>query len=416
MSDLFSINGISYRHPHRPCVAVCIDGSDPSYMSRYLTAGKLPNIARFIREGFAAVAQSSVPAFTCPNNMSIITGVAVSQHGISGNYFLDTNTWQPIVMTDPKLLMADTILSGFATQGARVVSITAKDKLRRQLQKNLDLSQGNISFSAECADQCTMEENGICGVTDLIGKTQPDKYSAELSLFVLDAGIKLLQEIRPEIMYLSLTDFIQHRYAPDEPQALAFYEQLDTLFGRLAAEDINLGLTADHGMSDMSLDNLDPQVVWLQDILDEKFGVGETIVICPITDAFVAHHGALGGLVRVWSKGNVKPQELIAAINALPEIDLAVDKERAVRMFELYPQREADVVVLAKQHVCIGSSRSKHDLSGLAGHRLRSHGSLYEMNVPFILNRRLNNFYEQRAAMERLRNRYIFDYLVNGVD
>ena len=95
-----------------PCVAVCIDGSDPSYLARYLSRGELPNIARFIREGFAGTAQSSVPAFTCPNNMSIITGVPVSQHGISGNYYLDTKTWEPVVMTDPKLLMAQTILSG----------------------------------------------------------------------------------------------------------------------------------------------------------------------------------------------------------------------------------------------------------------------------------------------------------------
>lgn len=254
--SLLSINHIHYRRPLRPCVAVCIDGSDPSYLARYLSRGELPNIARFIREGFAGTAQSSVPAFTCPNNMSIITGVPVSQHGISGNYYLDTKTWEPVVMTDPKLLMAQTILSGFADAGARVVSITAKDKLRRQLQKDLDLTRGNISFSAEYADQCTIEENGIDNVLTYVGEPLPGKYSAALSLFVLQAGLKLLRDRRPEVMYLSLTDFVQHRYAPEAPEALSFYQKLDALFGLLAAEDINLGLTADHGMSDMSLDNL----------------------------------------------------------------------------------------------------------------------------------------------------------------
>ncbi len=385
--SLLAINHIHYRRPLRPCVAVCIDGSDPSYLARYLSRGELPNIARFIREGFAGTAQSSVPAFTCPNNMSIITGVPVSQHGISGNYYLDTKTWEPVVMTDPKLLMAQTILSGFADAGARVVSITAKDKLRRQLQKDLDLTRGNISFSAEYADQCTIEENGIDNVLTYVGEPQPGKYSEALSLFVLQAGLKLLRDRRPEVMYLSLTDFVQHRHA-----------------------------TADHGMSDMSLENLEPHVLWLQDILDAKFGKGEAVVICPITDAFVAHHGALGGLVRVWSKGSVSTAELIETISALPEVDIAVDKERAVRMFELYPDREADVVVLAKEHVCIGTSRSKHDLKGLSGHRLRSHGSLHEMEVPFILNRPLNDAYKERAAAEALRNRHIFDYLINGTN
>ena len=69
--------------------------------------------------------------------------------------------------------MAQTILSGFADAGARVVSITAKDKLRRQLQKDLDLTRGNISFSAEYADQCTIEENGIDNVLTYVGEPSP---------------------------------------------------------------------------------------------------------------------------------------------------------------------------------------------------------------------------------------------------
>ena len=416
MTKLISINRIPYRMPVRPSVAVCIDGSDPSYLSHCLRLGMLPNIAGFIRKGFSGTARSSVPAFTCPNNMSIITGAPVAEHGISGNYYLDPKTWEPVVMTDPSLLTAQTILSGFANAGLRVASITAKDKLRRQLQKDLDLSNGSVSFSAEYAHACSLKENGISDVLSYVGAPQPGKYSEELSLFVLEAGLKLLRDRRPSVMYLSLTDFIQHRYAPEAPEAERFYRKLDELFGKISAEDVNLGLTADHGMSDMSRDDQEPNVLWLQDVLDEKFGAGETIVICPITDAYVAHHGALGGFVRVWSKGRVPVSAIIEAVAALPEVDLALDKTRAVRMFELYAPREADVVVFAREHVAIGTSRSRHDLTGISGHRLRSHGSLYEMTVPFILNRSLNETYQQRAAVEPLRNRHIFDYLINGID
>ena len=147
-----------------------------------------------------------MPSFTCPNNMSIITGTPASRHGISGNYYLDTATGQPVVMTGPELLRGDTILSKFAAAGAKVVSITAKDKLRRQLGKNLDVSKGNISFSSEFASRCTLAENGIENVLDFVGMAQPDMYSMELSLFVLEAGIKLLERDRPDLMYLSLTD------------------------------------------------------------------------------------------------------------------------------------------------------------------------------------------------------------------
>ena len=96
-----------------------------------------------------------MPSFTCPNNMSIITGTPASKHGISGNYYLDTATGKPIVMTGPELLRGDTILSRSPTPARKVISITAKDKLRKQLGKNLDVSKGNISFSSEFARRRT---------------------------------------------------------------------------------------------------------------------------------------------------------------------------------------------------------------------------------------------------------------------
>ena len=115
------VNGIDYRWPLRPVVVVCIDGGDPAYLRQFLADGSIPNIARFVREGFAAVVDGSMPSFTCPNNMSIITGTPTSKHGISGNFYLDTATWEPVVMTGPELLRGDTIIARFAEAGAKVV-------------------------------------------------------------------------------------------------------------------------------------------------------------------------------------------------------------------------------------------------------------------------------------------------------
>ena len=157
MNTPVNINGINYRWPLRPVVVVCIDGGDPSYLQRFLADGSIPNIERFVQQGFAAVADGSMPSFTCPNNMSIITGTPTSRHGISGNYYLDTQTWQPVVMTGPELLRGDTVLAGFAKAGAKVVSITAKDKLRRQLGKGLDGHQGQVSFSSEFAGRWSLD-------------------------------------------------------------------------------------------------------------------------------------------------------------------------------------------------------------------------------------------------------------------
>jgi phosphonoacetate hydrolase len=174
-----------------------------------------------------------------------------------------------------------------------------------------------------------MAENGIENVLEFVGAPQPDMYSMALSLFVLDAGIKLLEQAHRDILYLSLTDYVQHKCAPDEEEARHFYREIDRRFGRLAELGAVVALTADHGMSDKSDAQGRPNVIWLQDILDRRFGKGETQVICPITDAFVAHHGALGGFVRVWCRGKVTAREIIAEIRDVRGIEEALDRETA---------------------------------------------------------------------------------------
>ena len=91
------LNGVNYRWPKRPVVVVCIDGGDPSYFERGLKDGIIPNIAKFMKDGFYAVAEGTVPSFTCPNNMSIVTGAPASVHGISGNFYLDPATGEAVV-------------------------------------------------------------------------------------------------------------------------------------------------------------------------------------------------------------------------------------------------------------------------------------------------------------------------------
>jgi phosphonoacetate hydrolase len=411
-----TVNGKKYHWPERPLVVVCIDGGDPAYLRQFLGEGSIPNIARFIQQGFSAVADGSMPSFTCPNNMSIITGTPASRHGISGNHYLDTATGKPVVMTGPELLRGDTILSRFAGEGARVVSITAKDKLRKQLGKNLDVSKGNISFSSEYASKVSRRENGIDDVIGLTGMPQPDMYSMELSLFVLEAGIRLLERERPHLMYLSLTDWVQHKYAPQEAEAKRFYRELDARFGRLAELGATVALTADHGMSDKSDADGKPNVIWLQDVLDERFGKGDTRVICPITDAFVGHHGALGGFVRVYCQGRAKPRDVIAAIAAIPGVEQALGRDDVCRLFDLPPDREGDVAVISRVDVCIGGAEKEHDLAGLKGHRLRTHGGVSEARVPIVINRPLNEAYRLKTAGGTLKSYEIFDYALNGVE
>jgi len=408
------LNGVTYRWPRQPVVVVCIDGGDPAYIEQGIKDGVIPNIARFMREGFSAVADGTVPSFTCPNNMSLITGSPPAVHGISGNYYLN-DAGEAVAMTGPELLRSRTILAEFADAGAKVVSITAKDKLSKQLGKDLDLTRGNVSFSSEFADRCTLAENGIENVLELVGMPQPDMYSMDLSLFVLEAGIKLLARDRFDLLFLSLTDYIQHKHAPGDAVANEFYRRIDDCFGRLEALGAVVALTADHGMNDKSKPDGTPNVIFLQDILDAEFGAGDTRVICPITDAFVRHHGALGGFVRVWCRGGkATPSDIIARIKDLPGIAMALTKDEVCARFDLPPDREGDVAVIGDIGTVIGAAAAEHDLSSLADARLRSHGALTEARVPFILSRPVSADFSARAA-QGLKSYQIFEYALNGV-
>ena len=414
--EKLQLNEIEYTWPKKPVVVVCIDGGDPEYFDSGIQDGIIPNIEDFMKNGFYAVSKGSMPSFTCPNNMSIVTGSEPVTHGISGNFYLDRSTGEPVVMTGPELLRTCSIMSEFSRKGARVVSITAKDKLRRQLQKGMDLSGGSVSMSSQFADQCTMKENGIEDALGFVGQPQPDMYSADLSLFVLDAGIKLLEEKRPDILYLSLTDFIQHTHAPGTPVANQFYSDMDARFGRLRELGAVVALTADHGMGDKANENGEPNVIWLQDILDKELGEGLTKVICPITDAFVGHHGSLGGFVRVYITGETKRERIQEITENLTGIEKVWTAENVAEELEQPLDREGDIAVAADKKTVIGGRLLDHDLSALKGQRLRTHGSLHEAQVPLLLSEPLNDAYTRKAEQIPLRSHQIFDFAINGLN
>jgi phosphonoacetate hydrolase len=407
-----ALNGRTYRRPARPTVAICADGCDPSYLEAGIAAGMLPTIARFRERGFYGLADAAMPTFTNPNNVSIVTGVPPSEHGISGNFALDRATGAEVMMTDPAMVRTPTLLALMSQAGVATAAVTAKDKLRRMLGHGLK----GICFSSEAADTCTLAEHGIDRVEALVGRKKPDMYSADLSLFVLDSGIRLVEQGRAMLLYLSLSDYVQHGHAPDEPEALEFHRALDERIAALIALGCVVGVTADHGMNNKALLDGSPHVIFLEDVLNREFGAGAVRVICPITDPFVRHHGALGSFVRVYAKTGVAPAGLARVVRGLDGIDQVLDREAAAAEYELPYDREADLVVTGDRNTVIGATAAEHDLSDLAGHRLRSHGGRGEQRVPFLVSHPLNASYRTKARSHRLRNFDIFDFALNGVE
>ncbi len=413
-SATVELNGVAYRLPDAPVAVVCVDGGDPEYLAAARAAGLIPAITRFMQDGFSATAHSVIPSFTGPNNLSIVTGAPPAVHGISGNFYLDRQSGRAVEMTGPELLRSRTIFDVMAKAGVRTVVITAKDKLRRQLGRGLDLSAGNVCFSSQHAGRCTAAEHGIDGALDFVGQPLPDVYSADLSLFVLDAGIRFLEtDDPPRLLYLTLTDYVQHTFAPDHPRALDFYRALDRRLARMERLGATVAVTADHGMRDKCAADGSYRIVYLQDLLDERFGAGAARVICPITDAFVAHHGSLGSFVRVYCFA-APVRDAIGFMRSIDGIELVLDREQAAARFALPFDVEGDAVAISTASHCIGMRRGDHDLTGLHGARLRTHGGLAEQEVPFIISRPLKAEYRTRAAAQPLRNYHIFDFALNG--
>jgi phosphonoacetate hydrolase len=383
-------NGRKYTPALDCAVVICLDGCEPEYLDIAISEGLMPNLQRIRKEGTDALAHSVIPSFTNPNNMSIATGRPPSVHGICGNFLFDPETGEEVMMNDVRFLRAPTLFSKYYEGGSRVAVVTAKDKLRALLGAGLEFGEDRaICFSSEKADLATKADNGIHNASEWLGRPVPEVYSADLSEFVLAAGVKILKEWSPNVMYLSTTDYVQHKFAPNQQGAKDFYSMADKYIGELDALGAALVVTADHGMKPKHDANGKPSVIYVQDILDQWLGQAEARVILPITDPYVVHHGALGSFATAYLPAEVDTNEIIEKLSNLEGILLVINKSEAVKRFDLPPDRIGDIVIISTENMTLGTSVDRHDLEALK-EPLRSHGGLTEQEVPFIVNRKID--------------------------
>lgn len=404
-NDPLEINGIKYHLPTTPVVGICMDGTSEPY---YEAAESLmPNFRKIRERGSYGLVKTIIPSFTNPNNMGIVTGVPPHRNGISGNYYFNSATGEEVSMNTPEDLECPTLFEGLAGAGKKVAAITAKGKLSRMLGKGWK----GICFSGEFADQATDEENGIGSVTtDLMGRKQPDIYDPDLSVYVIEAGVRLLKREPFDLVYLTTTDYVQHRYAPEEETARNFMAKVDHWFGELDRMGVILGITADHGMEPKTLPDGSPNVRYLETLLGEQ-GM-KSRVILPIADPYVAHHGSLGGYAMVHlEERDIEPAHRF--LGGVRGVELVLSRQEACERFQLSPTKVGDLVVLADRDTVLGRYPEWHDL-GVVQTGLRSHGSLHEQIVPLIINRPLKPAYAELLASGEARNFQLFDFLCNG--
>lgn len=408
----FTVNGRTYAPPACPVVVVCLDGSADAYLDAALARDRMPHLKRFAAAGWRGQARAAMPTFTNVNNASIVTGVPPRVHGIGGNYFYDRGSDEEVMMNSARFLTAPTLLPAAQKAGRKVAVVTAKEKLRDIFASGLVGPAGGLAFSSEKAAAARLETHGIADVEAFVGRPQPEIYSGDASLYVLEAGAALVAAGRADFLYLSTTDYMQHTYAPDAPEVVEFYAGLDAALGRLDSLGAVIGITADHGMNAKQKADGTPNVIYLESLLNRQFGPGFRVIL-PITDPYVVHHGALGSFAQVHlpSLQPVEPvRDFIGAMLGITEVH---EVRTAVQKLELPPERVGDLAVCAGRDVVIGRTPQYHDLKALHG-GLRSHGGRYEEIVPFLFNRPLQPAFRRRAEAD-VRNFDIFDFTCNGL-
>ncbi|NGM63209.1 phosphonoacetate hydrolase [Sphingobacterium sp. SGG-5] len=406
-TNSFQANGKTYRPSNKPIVVICIDGSADEYLDVTAAHGRLKALTHMSKTGYRGMVRGALPSFTNVNNSSIVTGVSPAVHGICGNFFYDTTKDEEVMMNSAEYLRAENLLAAAANAGRKVAVVTAKEKLRDILSHKLT----GIAISAEKANQAKIETHGIDDVEAKVGYHTPIIYSPEASLFVLRAGTTLIQQGLADFLYLSLTDYMQHTYAPDTEESLAFYEEMDKEIGKMLELGAVIGATADHGMNAKIKSDGSPNVLYVEDMLEQQFGSGFR-VICPITDPYVKHHGALGSYVVVHVDDKSRLEEIKTWLSLQPGITEVHDRLSAVRNLEQPEDRTGDLVVLSGRDVVVGRRPQYHNLAALDG-TLRSHGGRYEEMVPMVISHSLNSEYRIKAAGDP-RNFDIFDFTVNG--
>ncbi|MEO2035720.1 MAG: phosphonoacetate hydrolase [Planctomycetaceae bacterium] len=410
MSAEFEANGRRYTPPDQPIAVICIDGCADEYLSVSMNRGRMFHLERMSREGYRGLARGVVPSFTNVNNTSIVTGVPPAIHGIAGNFFLNPETGEEVMMNSPEYRRCGTLLTAAADAGRKVAFITAKEKLRTVLGDGI-VERGGIVFSSEKVDEARPETHGVSDAESIIGKPRPEIYSGDASVYVLEAGAALAEQGKADFLYLSLTDFMQHKFAPEEPESLEFHAALDQQIGRLLSAGCIVAATADHGMNAKNNEDGTPRVIYVESLLTAQFGDG-CRVICPITDPYVVHHGALGALVMVHLDDPARSDDIAEFLFEQEGVTEVLTRQQGALKLELPEDRIGDLVVLSGRNVVLGKTPGYHDLSVLNG-GLRSHGGRYEEIVPLVISHPLSEAYIRKAQGDP-RNFDVFDFACNG--
>ncbi|MGH8870303.1 MAG: alkaline phosphatase family protein [Actinomycetes bacterium] len=347
------------RRTPRALVAM-IDGLDPAY----LEGDTMPALAALGEAGTQATVDAIMPTVTNVNNASICCAAWPSEHGITGNSYLDPTTGEAEYMEDAGSLTFPTLIERVTDAGGRAALLTAKVKSVGLLGRG-----ATFTLAAEAPDAASVARYGPA----------PEIYSAEINLWLWDVAVDLVKN-QPDLdlIYVHTTDYPMHAWPPGDPRSTAHLVGLDERIGEAArgGDDVAFFATADHGM------NFKTRVWDLNDACARR-GTPVRYALSAERDRYVKHHRTFGGTAWVWLETPADYDKVTETIAALPGIAEVMTRDEAAARFHLNPHRIGDLAVLGDRDTVFGELPEGEEYEDLPT-TYRSHGSLHEQRVPLV--------------------------------
>jgi phosphonoacetate hydrolase len=336
-----------------------IDGFGVDYMD----AQPMPSLRHMAAAGLTGNVQAIMPTVTNVNNVSISCGALPSEHGLTGNSYYNERTGEADYMESADFLLRPTISQRAAKHGVKSALLTCKKKTINLLARGADVAIAAEDPPAEFVARYGAPAN---------------IYSREINYWLWQVAIDLLKT-RPDIgvIYVHITDYPMHMWAPDRRESQEHLARLDTLIGEAAetAPDAAFFLTADHGMSYKKR-------CW---DLDKALGARGTHVRFALSaekDRYVKHHRTFGGTAYVWLNSPGDAGTVTERIRNLEGIENVLTRDEAARAFGLMPERIGELVVLGDKDTVFGELAGDSEVLEVG---YRSHGSLHESDVPLVV-------------------------------
>ncbi|TGE37135.1 PglZ domain-containing protein [Desulfosporosinus fructosivorans] len=362
---------------------IVIDGCS----SHYITEKNTPNLYKLGKKGFYSKIQSAIPSVTNVNHATILSGSFPDEHGVVGNYYYDRLTGQEGFIESSHHMKKDSIINIYHKKGKSTALLTVKGKVLEVFGAN-----AGIGINLQNPDKGLMERLGL--------ETPPDVASLDTYDWIFKACYQVIVTEDPDLVYCTTNDYMMHNYAPESKEAETVMQTIDQWVGRIYEldETREIYITADHGMNQKS------RLVDMQKKLDQA-GFN-TYCLLPLKDRYLENHRYQeGGAVYIHLLADGQMSKVMDYLSICNFIDCFYDKETAANQFNLPVEGIGDILVLSNKESAFAELKQDELFVDT-----RTHGSLYEREIPLIaVNAR-------RPADQYQANKDIVNYILEDIE